>query len=73
LKKWDAYSDAIGETLDRTHSDIAPWTIVRSDDKRRARLNAIRTVLSGLDYGADAKRQGQIDPEIAGGPELWHG
>lgn len=73
LQKWDAYSDAIGETLDRTHSDIAPWTVVRSDDKRRARLNAIRTVLSGLDYGADAKRLGQIDPEIAGGPELWHG
>lgn len=73
LKKWDEYSSAIDETLTRTHTSDAPWTIVRSDDKRRARLNAIRSVLSGLDYGADAKRLGVIDPAIAGGPDLWHG
>jgi len=42
LSKWDAYTDAIGETLDRTHTDHAPWTVIRSDDKRRARVNAIR-------------------------------
>jgi polyphosphate kinase 2 len=73
LKKWDAYSDAISETLDRSHSAHAPWTIVRSDDKRRARLNAIRTVLHGLDYSnKDAKAIGKIDTDICGGPDIWH-
>ena len=38
LNRWDAYTDAIGGTLERTHTDHAPWTIVRSDDKRRARV-----------------------------------
>ncbi len=73
LSKWDAYSDAIGETLERTHSTAAPWTIVRSDDKRRARVNAIRYVLHQLDYaGKDSKAIGDTDSKIAGGPDLWH-
>jgi polyphosphate kinase 2 len=73
LKKWDAYSAAIAETLERSHSDAAPWTIVRSDDKRRARLNAIRTVLHALDYtGKDAKAIGDIDTTICGGPDIWN-
>ncbi len=74
LKRWDAYTDAIKETLDRTHTDTAPWTVVRSDDKKRARLNAIRSVLCKLDYDRkDAKALGEVDPLIAGGPDLWHG
>jgi polyphosphate kinase 2 len=73
LKKWDAYSEAIGETLLRSHADAAPWTIVKSDDKRRARLNAIRTVLHALDYAnKDAKAIGEIDAAICGGPDIWH-
>jgi len=74
LKRWDAYSDAIKETLKRTHSDTAPWTIVRSDDKRRARLNAIRTVLHNLNYDRkDVDAIGKIDTEICGGPDIWNG
>ena len=34
-----------------TEAPYAPWTIIRSDDKRRARLNAIRVVLNDSDYG----------------------
>ena len=72
LKKWDDYSTAIRETLDRSHSDHAPWTIVRSDDKRRARLAAIRCVLHGLDYtNKDAQAIGKIDESICGGPDIW--
>ncbi|MGY3436572.1 MULTISPECIES: polyphosphate kinase 2 [unclassified Marinovum] len=72
LKRWDAYTDAIAETLERTHTDAAPWTIVRTDDKRRARLNAIRAVLCQIDYAnKDVAALGQIDPLIAGGPDLW--
>ena len=74
LQKWDDYSAAISETLDKTHTADAPWTIVRSDDKRRARLAAIRHVLSALDYHRkDAKALGHPDPKICGGPDIWHG
>jgi polyphosphate kinase 2 len=72
LKRWDAYTDAIRETLTRTHTDHAPWTVIRSDDKRRARLEAIRAVLARFDYARkDARAIGEGDPAIAGGPELW--
>lgn len=74
LKRWDAYSQAIEETLTRTHTDAAPWTVIRSDDKRRARVNAIRSVLCRMDYARkDAKALGQVDERVAGGPKLWHG
>mgnify|MGYP003631297613 CR=1 FL=1 len=74
LSKWDAYTDAIGETLDRTHSDTAPWTVVKSDDKRRARLNTVRSVLTQLNYtGRNDNALGAVDPLVAGGPDLWYG
>ncbi|MEL6806344.1 MAG: polyphosphate kinase 2 [Pseudomonadota bacterium] len=72
LKKWDDYTDAIRETLQLSHSEIAPWTIVRSDDKKRARLNAIRTLLHRLDYtNKDAQAIGKIEKDICGGPDIW--
>ena len=72
LAKWDDYSAAIRETLDRSHTAVAPWTVIRSDDKYRARLAVIRTILGRIDYaGKDAP--GLPDPRIAGGPDLWHG
>ncbi|MEX0339754.1 MAG: polyphosphate kinase 2 [Arenibacterium sp.] len=70
LKKWDAYSAAIEETLKRSHSDAAPWTIVRSDDKRRARLAVMQHVLAQFDY--DGKETGAPDTLICGGPDIWH-
>ena len=74
LSKWDAYTDAIGETLERSHSDAAPWTIVKSDDKRRARLNAVRSVLTQIDYaGRNKNGLGAVDPLVASGPDLWYG
>lgn len=73
LKRWDAYSDAISETLTRTNTDEAPWTVVRSDDKRRARLNVIRTVLNGLDYThKDVDAIGAVDSDVCGGLDIWH-
>ncbi|MDX1742165.1 MAG: polyphosphate kinase 2 [Ruegeria sp.] len=72
LNKWDEYSQSISETLTRSHSTFCPWTIVRSDDKKRARLAAIRTVLHALDYDEkDEHAIGPIDPKICGGPEIW--
>ena len=73
LSKWDAYSDAIRETLQRTHTDFAPWTVVRADDKRRARVQVIRHILSQLNYPPfNADALSPIDPQIVGGPDLWH-
>lgn len=71
LARWDAYTDAIAETFERTHTDTAPWTVVRSDDKRRARLNAIRSVLIQVDYAGRDDKALRIDDKIAGRPELW--
>jgi polyphosphate kinase 2 len=71
LKKWDAYSRAIAETMEKTHSKHAPWSVVLSDDKARARIAAIQTVLSTVDYaGKDRKAIGRIDRAICGGPDL---
>ncbi|MEM9047418.1 MAG: polyphosphate kinase 2 [Pseudomonadota bacterium] len=71
LSRWDDYSAAIGEMFDRTHMPIAPWTVIRSDDKRRARLAAIQTVLQALPYpDKDREALGEIDPKICGGPEM---
>ncbi|MEL6646212.1 MAG: polyphosphate kinase 2 [Pseudomonadota bacterium] len=72
LQRWDAYSAAIRETLTRSHTDAAPWTVIRSDDKRRARLEAIRHVLCHLDYTRkNPDAIGAPDPSICGGPEIW--
>jgi polyphosphate kinase len=72
LSKWDNYSAAIEETFQRSHTETAPWTIVRSDDKRRARVAAIQAVLSQIDYdNKDADIARAPDAKICGGPELW--
>jgi len=72
LSKWGEYSTAIADTLARSHSAEAPWTVIRSDDKRRARLAAMRHVLHAFDYPQkDEKAIGPIDETISGGPDLW--
>ncbi|MDS9468688.1 polyphosphate kinase 2 [Paracoccus sp. MBLB3053] len=71
LAKWDDYTAAIHDTLTRSHSHVAPWTVIRSDDKRRARIAAIQTILHAVDYvGRDDALIGRPDPQIVGGPEL---
>ncbi|MCL4187384.1 MAG: polyphosphate kinase 2 [Rhodobacteraceae bacterium] len=74
LARWDAYSEAVRETFARSHRPAAPWTVILADDKYRARLMAIRSVLAGADYsGKDAAAVGECDPRVCGGPALWHG
>ncbi len=73
LTKWDEYSAAIKETFALSHTARAPWTVILSDDKLRARLTVIRSVLAGIDYdGKNRAALGKPDPLICGGPELWH-
>jgi polyphosphate kinase 2 len=72
LKRWHAYSDAIAETLERSHNSHAPWTVIRTDDKRRARIAALAHVLSQFDYDSkDTTAPLVPDPLICGGPEIW--
>jgi len=71
MHKWDDYSRARDSMFAASDTREAPWTVVLSNDKKRARLNVIRHVLSGLDYpGKDKKVIGKTDPLILGGPHL---
>lgn len=47
---WDEFSEKKYEMLRRTHSKAAPWNIVRSDDKHRARMEALKIILNSVEY-----------------------
>ncbi len=49
-KLWNEYSLAKFMMLSATHTEAAPWTIVKSDNKKRARINCIKHILSFVDY-----------------------
>ena len=67
IGKWDDYTRAKEEMFRFTHTAAAPWTVIRSNDKRRTRLAAMRVVLSALDYeDKDSKIVGKPDPAIVG-------
>lgn len=65
VKHWKAYSEARDAMLLRTHTAIAPWRIVRADNKRQARLNLMRDILSRLHYAGKKNKLVQPDPDIA--------
>ena len=68
--KWDEYTKAIADQINQTHLATAPWTIIDSNDQRRARIAAIQTVLLAIDYdGKDASMIGEIDPRVVLEPE----
>ncbi len=64
VKHWEDYSAARNEMLTRTHSMVAPWTIVRADDKSLTRLNVIRDLLTRLEYKGKDREGNLPDPEI---------
>ena len=67
LDKWDAYTAAKEESFRATDTDVAPWTIVKSNDKKRARINAMRFVLEKFDYAnKDPEIVGRTDPLLVG-------
>ena len=65
LKRWKDYSAARDVMLLRTHTALAPWHIVHADDKRLARLNLMRDILSRLHYADKKDKFVQPDPDIA--------
>ena len=67
IDKWDDYTQARVEMFRFTHTTTCPWTVVRANDQRRARLEAIRVVLAAIDYkGKNGDVVGQPDPLIVG-------
>ena len=64
IKYWKAYSLARNEMLARTHNPMAPWTLVRANDKRLARLNIIKDLLGRLHYADKDKRLIRSDPQV---------
>jgi len=71
LEKWDEYTEAKEAMFFYTDTADAPWTVVKSNDKKRARIEAMRYVLSRLPYdGRDSGVVGQPDPLIVGPASL---
>jgi polyphosphate kinase 2 len=69
LDRWQDYTNAKEAMLFYTDSDWAPWTVVRSNDKKRGRIEAMRWVLSQLDYPEkNLELVGSPDPLIVGPP-----
>ncbi|MGB3417057.1 MAG: polyphosphate kinase 2 [Mesorhizobium sp.] len=67
IAKWDAYTKARDQMVERTHSKAAPWIIVRANDKRRARIAVMRRILRSLSYdGRDLGAVGEEDGKIIG-------
>jgi len=65
LDKWDDYTEAKEAMFRRTDTAWAPWTTIKSNDKKRARINAMRHFLSRFDYdGKDAEVVGTPDPLV---------
>jgi polyphosphate kinase len=73
LDKWDDYTEAKESMFFFTDLADAPWTVVKSNDKKRARLEAMRYVLRRVDYeGRDEDVVGMPDPLIVGPAPLLH-
>ncbi len=64
-ERWDDYTIRKFQMLNETNRSTSPWTIIRSDNKKKARLNCIKYILSQVDYkGKISDDFLQIDPEI---------
>jgi polyphosphate kinase len=71
LDKWEGYTEAKEAMFHYTDTEWAPWTVVKSNDKKRARLEAIKHVLLKFDYeGKNAKVIGAPDKALIGPPSV---
>ncbi|MCB1875102.1 MAG: polyphosphate kinase 2 [Chromatiales bacterium] len=63
--RWDDFTDVKYRMLKRTHTSAAPWTIIRSNDKQMARLNAMKVILNAIPYeGRDTNLDFVPDPKV---------
>ncbi len=67
LSRWDDYTEAKKAMFAATDTKASPWVVVKSDDKKRARLACMRYVLRSMDYDPEArKRVAKPDPKLIG-------
>lgn len=67
VRRWDEYTEAKEKMFNATDTDIAPWIVVKSNDKKRARINAMRHILSRYEYeDKDHELVGEPDPLLVG-------
>jgi polyphosphate kinase len=65
MKMWDEYSQAEEDMFRFTHTATSPWTVIHANDQKRARLEAIKVLLSSIEYeGKDEDAIGEIDTKI---------
>ena len=64
-ERWDDFTTQKYEMLKRTHSNHAPWTVIRSNNKHEARLNAMRAILNSVPY-----ERGNVDIDYVPNPEV---
>lgn len=63
--KWDDFTHAKYDMIKRSHAHSAPWTIIRSNDKQKARLEALKVILDSVDYkDRDDNLDFSLDPKI---------
>ena len=64
-ERWDEFTEKKYEMLRDTHTNRAPWTVIRSDDKHRARLNVMKVILDAVPYkNRDTELDFVPDPKI---------
>ena len=73
LDKWEEYTRAKEAMFFHTDTADSPWTVIKSDDKKRARLNAMRYVLHALPYtGKNVETIGRVDDLLVGRANIIH-
>jgi polyphosphate kinase 2 len=63
--RWDDFTNTKYHMIKQTHSHNAPWTVIRSNDKQKARLGAIKVILNSVDYDErDPDLDFSVDPDV---------
>jgi polyphosphate kinase 2 len=64
-ERWDDFTITKYDMIKQTHSHSAPWTIIRSKDKQKARLESLKVILNSIDYkGRDEKLSYALNPDV---------
>lgn len=63
--RWDDFTETKYNMIKQTHSHNAPWTVIRSNDKQKARLEALKVIVNSVNYeGRDENLDYTLDPEV---------
>jgi len=64
-EKWDEFTEMKYQMLKQTHSHTSPWSIIRSNEKHRAHVNAVKSILNKVDYdGRNMSLDYTVDSDI---------